>query len=414
MNSRKMTQEKTNVIIFGGGIVGSLLALILAENGMRVVLIEKKSLEDLSSDYYDGRSYALNAGTKNLLTFLDIWDEIREKVQTVSKVLLQQGLETSRPQPLELKLSNYDIGASSIFHMVEDRFLKNVILKKIKKSTNITHLTSKIVKSQRVEGSLIEITLNDGFILKSEIAIGADGFPSRSATRAKLRSSGWNYNQSSIVGVVRHENNHENQAIQFFLPAGPLAILPLTGNRSCYVWTMDTKEAKLLNKLDGEQFLEKLTEVFNNFRGKLTLDTPKSIFPLSLAMARSLVKERFALVGDSAHNIHPIAGQGLNLGIRDVACLSEVLILASRNGEDIGGAVVLGRYSKWRHSDILALSLFTDVTNKIFSNDNAILQISRGLAFNLINRSPIIKRYLMKEASGSIGEVPKLLEGKEI
>ena len=409
-----MAQEKANVIILGGGIVGSLLSVILGSNGLSVFLVEKKTLEDLSSDYYDGRSYALNEGTKNLLDFLGIWDEIKEKVQSVSKVLLQQGIETSRPQPLELSLFDYEIDSSSVFYMIEDRFLRKVILNKIKKETNISHLMSKVVQKQRVEGGLIEITLNGGIILKGDIAIGADGFPSRSAGRAKVRNFGWTYNQSSIVGVVRHENSHENEAIQFFLPAGPLAILPLIDNRSCFVWTMGTNEAKGIYELDDEKFLKKLIEVFNNCRGKLLLDTPKSIFPISLALARNLIKERFALIGDSAHNIHPIAGQGLNLGIRDLACLSEVLILASRNGEDIGGSGVLGRYSKWRRSDILSLSIFTDVTNKIFSTDNFMLQISRGLAFNLINKSPILKKYLMKEASGSIGEVPKLLEGKEI
>ena len=409
-----MAQEKANVIILGGGIVGSLLSVILGSNGLSVFLVEKKTLEDLSSDYYDGRSYALNEGTKNLLDFLGIWDEIKEKVQSVSKVLLQQGIETSRLQPFEISLFDYEIDSSSVFYMIEDRFLRRVILNKVKKETNISHLTSKVVQKQSIVGGLIEIKLNGGITLKGDLAIGADGFPSKSAGRAKVRNFGWTYNQSSIVGVVRHEYSHENEAIQFFLPAGPLAILPLIDNRSCYVWTMGTKEAKGIYELDGEKFLEKLIEVFNNCRGKLVLDTPKSIFPISLALARNLIKERFALIGDSAHNIHPIAGQGLNLGIRDLACLSEVLILASRNGEDIGGSGVLGRYSKWRRSDILSLSLFTDITNKVFSTDNFMLHLSRGLAFNLIDKSPILKKYLMKEASGSIGEIPKLLEGKEI
>ena len=252
-----MAQEKANVIILGGGIVGSLLSVILGSNGLSVFLVEKKSLEELSSDYYDGRSYALNEGTKNLLDFLGIWNEIKEKVQPVSKVLLQQGIETSRPQPLELSLFDYEIDNPSIFYMIEDRFLRKVILNKVKEETNISHLTSKVVQKQRIGGGLIEITLNDGITLKGDLAIGADGFPSRSARRAKVRSFGWTYNQSSIVGVVRHEYSHEDEAIHFFLPAGPLAILPLIDNRSCYVWTMGTKEAKGIYELHNEKFLEK-------------------------------------------------------------------------------------------------------------------------------------------------------------
>jgi len=198
------------------------------------------------------------------------------------------------------------------------------------------------------------------------------------------------------------------------LPTGPFAILPLTGNRSCYVWTMDTNEAKRIKALDDRSFLDRLIKVFDNRRGQIELDTPSSIFPISLALADNLVKEKFALIGDSAHNIHPIAGQGLNLGIRDVACLSEILISARRCGEDIGGANVLRRYSKWRTSDILTMALFTDITNKIFSNENALLKIVRGISFNFISKSPILKKTLMKEASGLTGDVPRLLQGKSI
>ena len=409
-----MKQEKTNVAIMGGGIVGSLLALILGLNGLRVILIEKKSLNRLSSAPYDGRSYALNAGSQRLLEALNMWDEIKGKAQLVSRVFLQQGLLTSRPQPFELNFFDYELNDSPIFHMVEDRVLLKPILKHLEKSSNIQYLTSKFVQKQKIIDGLIEITLDDGQNIKADLAIGADGFPSKSSRRARIENFGRSYNQSSIVGVVKHKNAHKSEAFQIFLPSGPLAILPLSGNRSCYVWTMETNEAKKINELDRESFLEELSEVFDNRRGALELDTPKSIFPISLAIAKKLVKDRFALVGDSAHNIHPIAGQGLNLGIRDVACLAEVLIEARRAGEDIGGINVLRRYAKWRRVDILTMSLFTDLTNKLFSNDNFLLQIGRGISFDFINNSPILKHYLMKEASGISGDTPKLMQGRNI
>ena len=409
-----MTQEKTNVTIIGGGIVGSLLALILGSNGLKVVLVERDSLENLNSRSYDGRSYAINTGSQRLLAALDIWGKIVKDVQIVSEVLLQQGVDTSNPQPFELNFFDHEIANSPIFYMVEDRFLRRVILSKVTNCININHLTKRIVKGQKTVDGGIEITLNDGKSIKAEVAIGADGFPSESAGRAKIKNFSQNYKQSSITGVVRHKNSHNNQAFQYFLPTGPFAILPLTGNRSSYVWTMDTNEAKRIKALDDMSFLDKLMKVFDNRRGKIELDTPSSIFPISLALADNLVKEKFALIGDSAHSIHPIAGQGLNLGIRDVACLSEILISARRCGEDIGGANVLKRYSKWRTSDILTMALFTDITNKIFSNEDAFLKVVRGISFNFISKSTILKKILMKEASGLTGDVPRLLQGKNI
>ncbi len=409
-----MMQEKKDVAIVGGGIVGSLLALILGLNGLRVVLIEKQTLHDLNTDLYDGRSYALNAASKGLLSKLNIWEEVKEKVQTVSKIILQQGLDVAHPQPFEVNFFDYEIDNSPIFYMLEDRFLRQTILRKIRECPKINHLTSKTVQGQKIVDGLIEITLNDRRRIIAEVAIGADGFPSKSSARAKIKNIGRNYKQSSIVGVVRHALPHNNEAFQFFLPGGPLAILPLVGNRSCYVWTMGTDEAKKINKLDESLFLERLGKAFNDRRGEIQLDTPSKVFPITLAIAEKLVKERFALIGDSAHNIHPIAGQGLNLGIRDVACLSEVLILARRCGEDIGATNVLKRYSRWRNYDILSMSLFTDITNKIFSDNGFLLQIARGFSFDIVRKSPRLKTYLMKEASGLNGDVPKLLQGKHI
>ncbi len=409
-----MGQKKTNVVIIGGGIVGSLLALILGLNGLKVFLIEKQSLNELNSNSYDGRSYALNYGSKKLLDALSIWDKLKGKVQNVSKISLQQGTETSRPQPFDLNFYHYETDNRPIFYMVEDRFLRKVILGEVNKCSNVNHLTSRTVKRQAIAGGSIEIILDDMQIIKADLAIGADGFPSRSAGRAKIKRLSQEYNQSSIVGVVKHYNDHNDEAFQFFLPAGPLAILPLIGNRSCYVWTMEKSEAKKIHELDKGSFLKKLENVFDNRRGKIELDTPSSIFSISLSVANNLVKEKFALIGDSAHNIHPIAGQGLNLGIRDVACLSEILILARRSGEDIGAINVLRRYAKWRNFDIFSMSFFTDITNRIFSNDNFLLQIARGISFDLINKSPVLKKYLMKEASGLMGDIPKLLQGRDI
>ncbi len=409
-----MKQKKINVAIVGGGIVGSLLALILGLNGFRVSIIDRQKKENYFSNFHNVKSYALNEGSCHLLSVLEIWDIVKQKSQPITKILLQQGSSISSIQPFELEFSADLKTNDHIFNMVEEIYLKKVIREKIDKCSNIECLYSSKVIEQNIDNFTIKLVLDNGQIINSDLLVGSDGYPSLSAKEAKIKHFNYEYNQSSIVGIFKHEIQHESEAVQIFLPSGPLAILPLFGNRSSFVWTMDSNDANRIFKLSDSLFLKNLNTAFQNRRGKIEFESNRNIFPISLAFSKKLVKEKFVIIGDAAHKIHPIAGQGLNLGIRDVAALAEILILSKRLGEDIGSRLVLERYAKWRNLDILSIVFFTDFANRFFSNKNYLKKFSSGIAFKLLNNSKVIKKYLMREASGLNGNIPKLLKGEKI
>ena len=409
-----MKPKKNNVVIIGGGIVGSLLALVLGLNGLKVTIIDRQNREKLYSNSNNIKSYALNEGSRRLFNVLKIWEIIKKNSQPISKIILRQGSSISSIQPFELCFTNDKEKNDHIFNMIEEIYLKKAILDKISTCSNIEYLHSRFVIDQKQDSFFTELILDNGMRINSDLVVGSDGYPSFSASHAKIKHFNHNYNQSSLVGIFGHQIPHNNEAFQFFFPSGPLAVLPLPGNRSSFVWTMESNEAKRKFDLNSFLFLEELDQLFQNSMGKLELEGQKYIFPISLALSKKIVKEKFVIIGDTAHKIHPIAGQGLNLGIRDVAALAEVLICARRLGEDIGSKLVLDRYAKWRNLDILSLVIFTNFANKIFTNENYLIQLIRGLGFKLLDNSESIKKYLIKEASGLYGDVPKLLKGDNI
>lgn len=409
-----MKQKKINVAIIGGGIVGSLLALILGLNGFKVSIIDRQKKQNFFSNFHNLKSYSLNEASCQLLNVLELWDIVKKNSQPINKILLQQGSSITSIQPFELKFTADLKTNDHIFFMIEEIYLKKAIIEKIDKCSNIEYLHSCKVIEQNIDDFSTKLVLENGQIINADLVVGSDGYPSSSAKEAKIKYFNYDYNQSSIVGVFKHEIPHDSEAVQIFLPLGPLAILPLPGNRSSFVWTMENNDANRVFNLSNSLFLKELNTAFQNRRGKIELERKKTMFPISLALSKRLVKEKFVIIGDSAHKIHPIAGQGLNLGIRDVAALAEVLILSKRLGEDIGSIIVLNRYSKWRNLDVMSIIFFTDFANNFFSNENYLKKFSSGLAFKLLNNSKSIKKYLMKEASGLSGEIPKLLKGEKI
>ena len=409
-----MKQKKNNVVIIGGGIIGSLLALILGLNGFKVSIIDRQKKENRLSKFQSVKSFALNEGSCRLLNVLDLWETVKKNSQPITKILLKQGSSISSIQPFELKF-NADLKKNDhIFNMIEEIYLKKAIIGKIDKCSNIEYLYSSKVIEQKIDNFSTKLVLENGQIINSDLVVASDGYPSSSAKEAKIKYFNHNYNQSSIVGIFKHKISHDSEAIQIFLPSGPLAILPLPGNRSSFVWTMENNDANRIFNLSDLLFLKELNTALQNRRGKIEFESKINMFPISLAFSKRLVKEKFVIIGDTAHKIHPIAGQGLNLGIRDVAALAEVLILSRRLGEDIGSRLVLDKYSKWRNLDILSVVFFTDFANRFFSNENYLTKFSSGMVFKLLNNSKFIKKYLMKEASGLSGDLPKLLKGENI
>lgn len=296
-------------------------------------------------------------------------------------------------------------------YMVEDRHLRRAFLDAIAAHDLITHLASETVVAQEVLPAGATVTLASGKTLTAKLLIGTDGRKSGTAQRAGIKRTGWGYGQTAVVCAVKHEKPHNGIAHQFFMPHGPLAILPLTKNRCSIVWSeTDARAAELIAMSDAD-FISALRPAFGSFLGEISLTGARFSYPLGLTLANSFVADRVALVGDAAHGVHPIAGQGLNAGLRDVAALADVLEQARGRGEDIGSLQTLQRYQQWRRFDTTAMALATDTFNKLFSNDNPLLRAARDIGMGLVNAAPGLRRGFIREAAGLSGDLPRLMRG---
>jgi len=270
------------------------------------------------------------------------------------------------------------------------------------------------VVDQKIDAGGVLVELADGKILSAKLLIGCDGRKSQVAVRAGIKRSGWDYNQTSLVCAIAHELPHKNTAHQFFMPSGPLAILPLNGNVSSIVWTETNGRAAEISAMNDTDYMACLRPCFGDFLGEISLKGGRYSYPLNLTLADRFVDHRLALVGDAAHGVHPLAGQGLNLGLRDIAALTEVLALAMRRGEDIGTINVLKRFQQWRRFDTSSSVASTDSINRLFSNDNQVLRFIRDAGLGLVNSAPNLRRGLIRQAAGLTGELPKMLQGKVV
>jgi 2-octaprenyl-6-methoxyphenol hydroxylase len=265
----------------------------------------------------------------------------------------------------------------------------------------------------------VSVQLSDGAMIETRLLVAADGAHSLIRERAGIATHGWTYDQSAIVTTVAHERDHHGRAEEHFLPAGPFAILPLTddangGHRSSIVWTEDAREAERILALPEPEFHAELERRFGLQLGEIKAVGPRRAHPLGLSVARAFIDDRLALVGDAAHVIHPIAGQGLNMGLKDVAALAEVIVDAARLGIDPGSFAVLERYQRWRRFDTMAMGVATDGLNRLFSNKSAVLRLARDVGLGVVERLPALKHFFIREAAGLVGEVPKLLKGEAL
>jgi 2-octaprenyl-6-methoxyphenol hydroxylase len=298
--------------------------------------------------------------------------------------------------------------------MVEDRHLRRALLDAVKSIPNIVQMNGQTVVAQQADGSGITLSLASGKSLRARLAIGADGRSTGTGGRAGIKRIGWEYGQTALVCALEHELPHHGVAHQFFMPPGPLAILPLTGNRSSIVWSETDQNAAAINALSDEAYLDVLRPRFGSFLGELSVVGQRYTYPLSLSLAHDMVAPRVALVGDAAHGVHPIAGQGLNAGLRDVAALAEVIADTQRRGEDVGSDAALARYQEWRRFDNTTLALATDSFNRLFSNDNPLIRMARDIGMAAVNALPVLRRGFIREAAGLTGELPRLMQGKPL
>ncbi|EPX85756.1 2-octaprenyl-6-methoxyphenol hydroxylase/2-octaprenyl-3-methyl-6-methoxy-1,4-benzoquinol hydroxylase [Rubellimicrobium thermophilum DSM 16684] len=398
--------EPFDALIAGGGLVGPSLALALAREGFSVALIEPRP-PGPPPDAFDGRAYALALASVRLLRAIGVWARVASRAQPILRILVADGRPGEPPSPLHLAFDTAEIEEGLMGHMVEDRDLRAALDAALAES-GVTRLAGLIV-AQEPGPAAIAATLADGRRLAGRVLLGCDGRDSPTARRAGIRRTERPYGQTAVVATVTHERPHRGTAHQLFLPGGPLAILPLPGTRSSIVWSERTARAEALMRMDDAAFLAALRPVFGDFLGAIGLEGPRHAFPLGLSLAHRFAAPRVALAGDAAHRLHPIAGQGLNAGLRDVAALAEVLAEARARGEDIGTEAVLERYARWRRFDTAALAFATDGFNRLFSNDIAPLRLVRDLGLAAVNRLPPLRRAFIREAAGLTGDLPRLM-----
>ena len=405
----------TDILIAGGGLNGPALALALAQGGFRVTVVDARPAPDRAEAGFDGRAYALAVASVRLLKAIGVWGAVADKAQPILEIKASDGRAGEGAAPFFLHFDHAEIEEGPMGHMLEDRFLYAAFLEAMQAAPGVTLISGETVVGQEVAGSGVAVTLASGRRLTAGLLVGCDGRGSGVAARAGIKRVGWGYGQTALVTAIRHEKDHMGVAQQFFMPSGPLAILPLRGgHHSSIVWSESDEVAQAIQALPDEEYLEALRPRFGDFLGRIELAGARFTYPLSLSLAERFVADRVALVGDAAHGVHPIAGQGLNLGLRDVAALAEVLILAKRRGEDVGSPVALEEYQRWRRFDATALALGMDAVNRVFSTDNPVLRLGRDLGMGIVGALPGLRRGFIRQAAGLTGELPKLLAGKPI
>lgn len=404
-----------DVLIAGGGLNGPALALALAQGGFRVTVVDARPAPARAEAGFDGRAYALAVASVRLLTAIGVWGAVLDKAQPILQIRASDGRAGEGAAPFFLHFDAAEIEEGPMGHMLEDRFLYAAFLDAMKAAPGVTQISGDTVAAQGVAGPGVTVTLGSGKKITAGLLVGCDGRGSSVATRAGIRRVGWGYGQTALVTAVRHERDHGGVAQQFFMPSGPLAILPLKGgHHSSIVWSERAEVAEAVQALPDAGYLEALRPRFGDFLGEIALAGARFTYPLSLSLAERFVAPRVALVGDAAHGVHPIAGQGLNLGLRDVAALAEVLILARRRGEEPGLPAALEEYQRWRRFDATALALGMDAVNRVFSTDNPILRLGRDLGMGLVSAMPVLRRGFIRQAAGLTGELPRLLQGRQV
>lgn len=404
-----------DVLIAGGGLNGPALALALAGGGLRVAVIDARPAAARAEVGFDGRAYALAIASKRLLQAVGVWPAVAERSQPILKIKASDGHAGQGPAPFFLTFDAGEIEEGPMGFMLEDRFLYAAFLDAMAAAPGITLLSGETVVAQEAGPAAVSVTLGSGRVLTGRVLVGCDGRGSGVAQRAGIRRQGWGYGQTALVTAIRHERDHEGCAQQFFMPSGPLAILPLPGgHHSSIVWSETDARAAEIQALDDAAYLAALRPRFGDFLGEIALAGVRFTYPLSLSLAERFIAPRVALVGDAAHGVHPVAGQGLNLGLRDVGALAEVLVNAARRGEDIGSPVALEEYQRWRRFDSTALALGMDAVTRLFSNDNPVLRLGRDLGLGLVNALPGLRRRFIRQAAGLEGELPRLLQGKPV
>ena len=410
MNKRQGHQAE--VVVGGAGFAGLALAIALRQGlgDPFTVTVADPALAHARSK--DPRASAIAAAARRLFEAIGVWGAVTDHAQPILDMVVTDSKLDNAVRPTFLTFGGEVEEGEPFAHMIENRYLVDALAEKAK-SLGV-ELRATPVAGFAANANSTDVQFADGETITARLLVGADGARSLIREQAGIATHGWNYDQSAIVTTVAHERGHNGRAEEHFLPAGPFAILPLTGRRCSIVWTETSGEAERIVALADDEFHAELEKRFGLQLGDIEIVGPRRAFPLGLFTARTFIGERLALVGDAAHIIHPIAGQGLNMGLRDVAALAETIADAARLGLDPGGPEVLERYQRWRRFDTMTMGVATDGLNRLFSNHSDALRLVRDIGLGLVERMPMLKRMFIREAAGVTGDVPKLLKGEAL
>jgi 2-octaprenyl-6-methoxyphenol hydroxylase len=418
-----MPRSDLDVLIAGGGFAGLTLAIALRQalGDSFMVAVVDPGLGRAAAGH-DERASAIVASVRRLFETLGVWNGVAAEAQPILDMAVTDSRLGDAVRPTFLTFAGEIEPGEPFAHMIENRILVDALTAKARdlgidlRSAAVTDFAPASADNREPspDRGRIDARLSDAKALSARLLVAADGARSTIRSKAGIATHGWTYGQSAIVVNVAHERDHHGRAEEHFLPAGPFAILPLKGNRSSIVWTETTAEAERIMALPEAEFDAELEQRFKLHLGEIKVIGKRRAHPLGFFVARSFITERIALVGDAAHLIHPIAGQGLNMGLKDVAALAEVIVDAARLGLDPGSLDVLERYQRWRRFDTMAMGVATDGLNRLFSNRSDVLRLVRDVGLGLVDRLPALKRLFIREAAGLVGEVPKLLRGETL
>jgi len=400
-----------DIIIAGGGLVGLTLAVALRKAApvLSVTVVDGTT----PGRPEDGRASAIAAAARRMLQQLGVWDGVAAEAQPIVEMTVTDSRTSDVVRPVFLTFDGALEDGEPFAHMVPNGLLVDA-LGKAARAAGATIIAPQSVTDYAVDGHAVTAMLGDGTTIAARLLVAADGVRSRLRALSAIRTLTHDYRQVGIVVTVAHERPHHGRAEEHFLPGGAFAILPLTGNRSSLVWTEAKAIGEALIAADEATFTAELEKRFGHRLGTIAVEGKRALFPIGVTLARDFVRPRFALAGDAAHGIHPLAGQGLNLGFRDVAALAETIVDAARLGLDIGAVDVLERYQRWRRFDTLEMTLLTDALNRLFANDNPVLRLVRDVGLGLVDRVPMLKRMMIRQAAGESAAAPRLLRGEAI
>ena len=405
----------TEVLIVGAGLVGSALAAAFGQVGISTTVVDRDDPAAVLDVGFDGRASAIALATKRVLDSLGVWPLLEVAPAPIKDIRVSEGESL-----MFLHYDHREVGDEPFGYMVENRHMRQALQARIDELENVKLVAPAQIERLEPRAWGVEAALADGRQTRVHLCVAADGRQSSTRDEARIRVTKWSYNQSGIVCTTVHKKSHKFIAHEHFLPAGPFAILPLNGEParpghcSSIVWTERDDIAPAIMALDDAQFLGELVQRFGDFLGEVEVVGPRWCYPLGLQFAETSIAQRLALVGDASHSMHPVAGQGLNMGLRDVAALAEVVLDARRLGLDIGSSAVLERYQRWRRFDNTLMLAATDGLNRLFSNQIRPLRLARDFGLAAVNRVPPLKRTFMRQAMGLSGEMPRLMRGKDL